>query len=218
MIDENLIVKWPVELIEALAALEHDRWSGWERYREKVCTLKHHSSGESNIDRWRRQRDTAYADLSEAEKESDRAEVRKTLAVLEKYGIIDAVGPIEQVEAERDHHSEEDKVMSGTEQLRRVLYGRAAAGDCLGGSDAEVLVDAAERIEQAEIERNRTQATRAQVGTWAEIMLRDDWPAPNLDPHCLQCGSPRDWRIAVEDRRDLRAAVRYLSKYFERRK
>ena len=36
------------------------------------------------VERWQRQAATPYTDLSEAEKESDRAEVDKTLAVLHK--------------------------------------------------------------------------------------------------------------------------------------
>lgn len=77
---------WPTELIEELAALEHERWSGWERYRAKAFTERHHN-GEMNIERWIRQCATVYADLSEQEKESDRAEVHKTLAVLARHGI-----------------------------------------------------------------------------------------------------------------------------------
>ncbi len=78
--------KWPTELIEELAALEHERWSGWERYRDGAADDLHHS-GEENLERWKRQRSTPYRDLSEAEKQSDRDEVKRTLAVLEKHGI-----------------------------------------------------------------------------------------------------------------------------------
>jgi len=46
-------------LVEALAALEHERWSGWEKYRE----TKHGDA--DNLRRWKRQRETAYADLTE---------------------------------------------------------------------------------------------------------------------------------------------------------
>ncbi len=70
------------ELLERLAAIEHDdRWSGWESYRE---TKKDqiHPSGEPYEVRWKRLRETPYAELSERDKESDRIEVRKSLAVI----------------------------------------------------------------------------------------------------------------------------------------
>lgn len=77
---------WLPELIEALADLEHERWSGWEKYRSTART-EEHPNGEMNVDRWVRQRRTAYANLSEEEKQSDRDQVMKTLAVLERFGV-----------------------------------------------------------------------------------------------------------------------------------
>lgn len=68
-------------LREKLAELEHDRWSGWEKYRATAAG-ENHVSGEANLERWARQRTTPYAELSEAEKDSDRAEADKTLAVV----------------------------------------------------------------------------------------------------------------------------------------
>ena len=76
------------DLRELLAALEHDRWSGWEKYREKVAH-RQHASGEPNLKRWYRQRDTPYEQLTEAEKESDRAEADRTLALV--VPVIDAL-------------------------------------------------------------------------------------------------------------------------------
>jgi len=69
------------KLIEDLAALEHDRWSRWESHRAQA-------SNPENEARWKRQRETPYSELSEAEKESDRKEVRETLAVLKRYNIV----------------------------------------------------------------------------------------------------------------------------------
>ena len=60
------------ELIERLAAHEHEQWAHWTRYMLDNLT-------EENIARWRRQIDTAYQDLSEQEKESDREWARKTV-------------------------------------------------------------------------------------------------------------------------------------------
>lgn len=71
--------------LEALAAIEHERWSHWQRYM--------HSKGEIQEDgsllipaelvrRWERQMTTPYAALSEAEKESDRDQVRKYLGTI----------------------------------------------------------------------------------------------------------------------------------------
>ena len=60
---------------EKLAALEHDRWSGWMEYMFENMTL-------ANLTRWVLQMETPYSGLSEREKESDRKEVRRTLEVL----------------------------------------------------------------------------------------------------------------------------------------
>lgn len=61
-------------LVEQLAALAHEQWSGW------MLHLWGHDCPEAQA-RWLRQVDTPYADLSEDEKESDRKEARRVLAV-----------------------------------------------------------------------------------------------------------------------------------------
>lgn len=72
------------DLLEALAAIEHERWSGWETYRrEKAGSI--HPSGDSYLHRWYRQEITSYSDLSESEKESDRIEARKGLATVREW-------------------------------------------------------------------------------------------------------------------------------------
>lgn len=68
---------------ERLAAYAHDAWAGWMRYMFSKC-VDH--DGESVIpqwavERWTRQMMTAYQDLPEGEKESDRAEADKILAI-----------------------------------------------------------------------------------------------------------------------------------------
>ena len=75
-------------LMEQLAGLEHERWSGWMKYQAEHCYLAgierydRHRSGEAFVTRWQRLAKTPYENLTEQEKESDRIEVRKTLAVL----------------------------------------------------------------------------------------------------------------------------------------
>jgi hypothetical protein len=72
-------------LVETLAAIEHERWSHWQRYV--------HSKGMRQPDgsmvipaelvrRWDTQIATHYTQLSEKEKESDRQEVRRYLPVI----------------------------------------------------------------------------------------------------------------------------------------
>jgi hypothetical protein len=58
-----MIVTTPIR--ERLAALEHEQWAHWTRY------LLDHLTPE-NVERWRRQIDTPYEELSESEKQSDR--------------------------------------------------------------------------------------------------------------------------------------------------
>ncbi len=74
------------ELLEALADVEHERWSGWEKYREE-CVTKGSREGdtETHEQRWARLRATSYADLPESSKASDRVEARKSLGVVEAF-------------------------------------------------------------------------------------------------------------------------------------
>lgn len=83
----------PESLREALAALEHERWSGWMHYLFSKCV--DHADGSvtipsASVKHWRRQVATRYADLSEREKNSDREEADKTLALLAKLAVVDA--------------------------------------------------------------------------------------------------------------------------------
>ncbi len=72
-------------LLERLAAVEHQRWAHWQEYM--------HSKGARQADgtlvlpadlveRWDQQIATAYAELSDDEKESDREQVRAYLDII----------------------------------------------------------------------------------------------------------------------------------------
>jgi hypothetical protein len=78
---------------EALAALCHEQWSGWKDYEFSKCEPEavYGDAGKRDEDdlvipgefvrRWRRQMETPYAELSEGEKDSDRKEANKFLAL-----------------------------------------------------------------------------------------------------------------------------------------
>lgn len=80
---DKALVEGSVEAVEELAALEHERWSGWMIYLASKCEPGANGTlviPKWAVDRWSRQAGTTYAELSEEEKESDRKEARKTLA------------------------------------------------------------------------------------------------------------------------------------------
>lgn len=78
------------ETREALADYAHKAWAGWMRHMFDRCTkqgisvvdrsLLIHSD---DVERWQRQMETPYADLSEQEKDSDRKEADKMLMIIE---------------------------------------------------------------------------------------------------------------------------------------
>lgn len=78
-------------LVEILAAIEHERWSHWQRYMHSKCDRKLDGSlviPPDLVERWQRQIETPYSALTEAEKRSDREQVRRYLPlVLEKLEI-----------------------------------------------------------------------------------------------------------------------------------
>ena len=66
--------------LERMAAQAHISWSGWMKHLFKLST--HNADGTVTIpahlvERWERQIATPYADLSESEKDSDRAEANQ---------------------------------------------------------------------------------------------------------------------------------------------
>lgn len=78
---------------EALAEYAHEAWSGWMKYMfRKGGFATFDVNGESQtvyvmpawaVERWKRQSETPYADLPETEKESDREEADRMLAIID---------------------------------------------------------------------------------------------------------------------------------------
>ena len=72
-------------LVEELAAIEHERWSHWQRYMHGKG--KRQADGSlvlppELVERWERLSSRSYAELGDAEKESDREQVRRYLPVI----------------------------------------------------------------------------------------------------------------------------------------
>ncbi len=74
------------ELREQLAAIEHERWADWQKWCHKVLRENNPSPEQGDIlERWDRQIETPYAELSEAEKQSDRDQVDRYWQLVEAY-------------------------------------------------------------------------------------------------------------------------------------
>lgn len=72
---------------EQLAALEHERWSYWQRYLHGKGARQADGSlllPAELVERWERQIATPYEQLSDIEKESDREQVRRYLPLILK--------------------------------------------------------------------------------------------------------------------------------------
>jgi Zn-dependent M32 family carboxypeptidase len=73
------------ELVETLANIEHERWSHWQRYMHGKCERQADDSlkiPRELVLQWERQSTTSYSELTEAERESDREQVRRYLPVV----------------------------------------------------------------------------------------------------------------------------------------
>lgn len=70
------------EIRERLADLEHQQWAHWTKYMLNNLT-------EENIQRWRKQIETEYKDLTEKEKDSDREWAQKVIDTLHITPIMD---------------------------------------------------------------------------------------------------------------------------------
>lgn len=78
-----------VDLREKLAELCHEQWSGWMKYLFSKCN--DHPAGTGAlvmpawaVERWRRQMNTPYRELSEPEQDSDRTEADRFLDLLKQ--------------------------------------------------------------------------------------------------------------------------------------
>jgi len=71
-----------------LAELCHSQWSGWMEYLFSKGTFNEDGTWTMPawaVERWMRQMNTPYAELSEEEQESDRKEADKFIAAIKPY-------------------------------------------------------------------------------------------------------------------------------------
>lgn len=69
------------EIREWLAELEHEQWAYWTRYMLDNLSPE-------NIERWRKQIETSYSELTEKERQSDRKWADATLKFLRSKGAV----------------------------------------------------------------------------------------------------------------------------------
>ena len=72
-------------LIDELAAIEHERWSHWQRYMHSKGVRQADGSlvlPAELVERWERQAATDYDDLPDQEQESDREQVNRYLPII----------------------------------------------------------------------------------------------------------------------------------------
>ena len=86
-------------LREELSDLSHEIWSHWMRWMFEqggYSTIQVDDNGKfitfwtmepERYERWQRQMNTSYHDLTEQEKDSDREQADKIIAVVRKYAI-----------------------------------------------------------------------------------------------------------------------------------
>jgi len=82
---------WEKKFVEKGANLEHERWARWQKHMFSKGTIVKAGLHEGDliipaefVDRWFRQIETTYDDLSEPEKESDRKETRNYLPLIKE--------------------------------------------------------------------------------------------------------------------------------------
>ena len=72
-------------MLEKLACLQHEIWSHWMKHLFKVSTLNDDGSvtiPPEKVERWKRQLNTHYFDLSDDEQKSDIEQAKKVINLI----------------------------------------------------------------------------------------------------------------------------------------
>ncbi len=78
-------ILFSAEMVEELAAIEHERWAHWQEYLHARCEQQPDGSltiPPDLVAHWTRQIETPYSELTDDEKESDREQVLRYLATV----------------------------------------------------------------------------------------------------------------------------------------
>lgn len=73
------------EIRETLSDVQHDIWAHWMRWQFSVCTPNEDGSmtiPAEKVQRWARQMNTEYRNLTDRERDSDREQADKIIAAL----------------------------------------------------------------------------------------------------------------------------------------
>jgi len=83
LLEDLAEVRHDIWLREQIAEVQHDIWSHWMKYMFSQGVMQDGSwlMPEEKVLRWKRQMKTAYSDLTENERESDRDQADKILEI-----------------------------------------------------------------------------------------------------------------------------------------
>lgn len=74
-----------VEALDAIAAVQHDIWAHWMRYLFSVCAANEDGTvtiPAEKVERWKRQMEIPYAELTPAEQRSDQEQAEKVIRIV----------------------------------------------------------------------------------------------------------------------------------------
>lgn len=82
-----MISKEDLEHLTKIAEIQHDIWSHWMMYLFEVSTSNEDGSvtiPSEKVERWKRQMNTNYHDLSVSEQKSDMEQAQKVIVAIEQ--------------------------------------------------------------------------------------------------------------------------------------
>jgi len=187
-------------LLERLAALEHEQWAHWTKYMlgrlgplfaDPEHLTREQQLAAENIDRWRRQIETPYAELSEKEKDSDREWAGRVIDISIPF-IQDMVAQIRpQYYVGIDHALPEGGLQNWKERLEKEIEGWKDAHIFVMPATADV-----KRISRDAVYFGTAFVTEA----WKRIdphlvMLKDDGTYIVLDEEDLTTAKVSGWSL-----------------------